>query len=221
MLEINNISFAYGKNRSKKSIVENLSLHASPGECVVLAGPNGAGKSTVLSIAAGILKPDTGSVTAHGKIAYVPQGSALPEDMTVDECLRFFAGLNKCALPSSLPFSVGEIGRQRISTLSGGMKKQVSIACATLSDPPIILLDEPCAALDMVFRDEMIRTVAEWKRQNKTIVYVGHNPAEFYSFFDTVVFLGKTASSHKRCDLARETKDSDSFASFCRSEITK
>ena len=219
MIEINNISFAYGKNRRKKTVVENLAFRASPGECVVLAGPNGAGKSTVLSIAAGILKPDTGTVKKSGPAAYVPQGTALPEDMTVDECLRFFAGLCKCEVPDSLPFSVNEIKKQKISSLSGGMKKQLSIACATLSAPPIILLDEPCAALDMVFRDEMIKTVIEWKKKNKAIVYVGHDPAEFFSFFDTVVFLGKSVSVHKKQDLARGAADLQSFTDFYRSAL--
>ena len=217
---MNNISFAYGKRRKSKRVVEDFSLRVSPGECVVLAGANGAGKSTLLTIAAGILKPGSGSVTLDGKVAYVPQGTALPEDMTVNECLRFFAGLQKCATPGELPFSVSEFRGRKISSLSGGMKKQVSIACATLSDPPIILLDEPCAALDMIFRDEMTKAVLEWKKKKKAIVYVGHDPMEFYSFFDTLVFLGETVSFHKREELIRETADAESFASFFKIKLT-
>jgi len=220
MLTVNNISFTYGKGKRKKPIIKNLTFHASRGECVVLAGQNGAGKSTVLSIIAGILSPDAGEVILNEKAAYVPQGTALPEDMTVDECLNFFAGLEKCAVPSNLPFSVGEIKKKKVASLSGGMKKQASIACATLSDPPIILLDEPCAALDIVFRDEMIQTVEKWKSQGKTIIYVGHDPEEFYTFFDSVVFIGEASSVYKKQDIPRETEDIQSFTSFYRSMIT-
>lgn len=219
MLSMNKISFSYGKKSAKKHIVDDFSLHVASGECVVLAGHNGAGKSTLLSIAAGILSPDSGSLDLGGKLAYVPQGTALPEDMTVDECLHFFARLSKCSVPDTLPFSVNEIRRQRISSLSGGMKKQVSIACATLSDPPIILLDEPTSALDIIFRDEMEKVVLEWKSKNKAIVYVAHDPMEFYNFFDTLVILGKKVRIHKRSDLTPQTADADSFASFFRSEL--
>ncbi len=219
MLSMKNISFSYEKKRVKKQIVDDFSLHVSPGECVVIAGKNGAGKSTLLSIAAGIIKPDSGSIDSGGKIAYVPQGSALPEDMTVEECLKFFATLSKCTVPDTLPFSVNEIRKQRISSLSGGMKKQVSIACATLSDPPIILLDEPCAALDLIFRDEMAETILEWKRKNKAIVYVGHDPMEFYNFFDTLIILGDKVSSHRREDIPRKTADAESFAEFFKSQL--
>ncbi len=194
MISIRDLCFSYGRNR----IVDGLSFDAARGECVVLAGPNGSGKSTVLSLAAGILQPAAGEITVCGSVGYVPQGSALFADATVEENLRFFSGLARAPIPTDLPFSVERIKKKKISALSGGMIKQVSIACAMIGDPDIILLDEPCAALDVDFRTEMVKLVLAWRERGKTVLYVGHDPAEFYDFCDRLVFLREEPTVFER-----------------------
>ncbi len=185
----------------------------------MLAGSNGSGKSTVLSMLAGILKPSSGKITAHGRIGYVPQGSALLEDATVEENLNFFASLAKTSVPRELPFSVESYKKKLVSTLSGGMKKQVSIACAAIGDPQIMLLDEPCAALDITFRDEMISLVEKWKSEGKTVIYVGHDPAEFYSFFDTLVYVAPTPLICKKETLQDTNKGLEEFTKFYKANL--
>lgn len=215
MLNLNEISFSYGK----KKIIENLSFSVAPGECTVLAGPNGSGKSTALSVIAGILKPTTGTVRANGRIGYVPQGTALIEDATVLENLKFFASLSHGEIPEKLPFSVERYLKKKVSRLSGGMAKQVSIACALLGDPDIILLDEPCAALDISFRDEMIALVCELKAQGKAIVYVGHDPSEFYPFYDKLVLPGASRIVLTRGVNDAEANTEESFIRFYKEYI--
>ncbi len=168
---------------------------------------------------AGILKPSSGKITAHGRIGYVPQGTALLEDATVEENLNFFASLAKASVPRELPFSVESYKKKLVSTLSGGMKKQVSIACAAIGDPQIMLLDEPCAALDITFRDEMIRLVEKWKREGKTVIYVGHDPAEFYSFFNTLVFIAPTPLICKKEALQDTNKGLEEFTKFYKANL--
>ncbi len=212
MLTFDRVSFSYGK----KQVIDNLSFSVAPGECVVLWGGNGVGKSTVLALGAGVLSTGSGSITRGGKVGYVPQGSALPEDMTVSECLRFFARLNRCEIPRTLPFSLETMGKKRIAALSGGMKKQVSIAVSLLGDPSVLLLDEPSAALDLGFRDEMIRGVMAWKAAGKAVLYVSHDPGEFHGFFDTLVILGKTPSVLSRDAIGEDAADPLRFAAFCK-----
>jgi len=183
MIELKDVSFSYGKRK----ILNNLCVSVRAGECVVLAGPNGSGKSTALSIMAGVLRPDAGTVRVSGSVGYAPQGTALFEDMTVRDNLRFFAGLRKCPVPAALPFGVAQYLGTRVSKLSGGMKKQVSIACALLGDPQILLLDEPCEALDVQYRDELTQIVMEKKRRGCAIVYIGHDPLEFAAFYDKLI----------------------------------
>ena len=194
MIELSDISFSYGR----KKILHNFSVTVGAGECVVLAGANGSGKSTALSLMAGVLRPDSGTVQVGGSVGFVPQGTALFEDMTVLDNLRFFAGLKKCDVPSELPFGVAQYLKTRVSKLSGGMKKQVSIACALLGDPKILLLDEPCAALDIEYRQELAQLILEKKRQGCAIVYVGHEPQEFFPFYDRLVFLGDEYKEYTR-----------------------
>ena len=186
MLAADSLTFSY----NRRPLLDRITFTVDPGECLVLAGPNGSGKSTLLSLLAGVLKPQAGSVRADGRIGYVPQGTALFEDVTVRDNLRFFAGLAKTSVPEALPFGIGEFAGKKVSALSGGMAKRVSIACALLGDPEILLFDEPSAGLDLTVRDEMAALIAQLKAAGKTVVYVGHEPSEYASFYDRLLFLG-------------------------------
>lgn len=217
MIRVCGVCFSYGKRR----ILEDFDLEAADGECVVIAGPNGSGKTTALSVIAGILKPSSGTVRIDGRLGYVPQGTALIEDATVGENLRFFADLSHADIPSSLPFSVSDIMRRRVSKLSGGMKKQVSIACAMIGDPDVILLDEPCASLDIGFRDEVTALIRNWRSEGRTVVYVCHDPEECYPVFDSIVFLGGTAEKYRRADMDSFAGDESSFTRFFRNKLSE
>ena len=203
MIELLNISFSYGR----KKILEKFSVTVRTGECVVLAGSNGSGKSTALSIMASVLRPDTGTMQVNGSVGFAPQGTALFKDMTVLDNLRFFAGLKKCLVPEKLPFGVAKYLKTRVSKLSGGMKKQVSIACALLGDPQVLLLDEPCAALDIEYRQELAQIILEKKRQGCAIVYVGHEPLEFSPFYDKIIFLNHGYQEYTRQQLSSQSED--------------
>jgi len=207
MLEINNVSFRY----RRKMVLRDVSFCVRKGECLVLAGANGAGKSTLLSIIAGILKPRSGEVLSHGKIGYLPQGISLFEDMSVKDNLKFFAGLAKCSVPECLPFSLEEKRNEKVGKLSGGQKKQLSIACALLGNPEIVLLDEPIASLDIVFRDEFLEMLRELKERGVTIVYVGHDPAEFESICDNILFLGSKNEYFTREEFLKKDSDNSLF----------
>ncbi len=186
MIQAEGIRFSYGKGR----LIRDLGFTAGPGECVALTGPHGSGKSTLLSLVAGVMKPEAGTIRTEGKLGLVPQGTALFEDMTVEENLLFFAGLTGAAIPKELPFSLDQYRRRKLSALSGGSKKRVSLACALLGDPANLLFDEPCAGLDILYQQELIRLISSLKAQGRTIIYVSHDPQEYVSFFDRLIFLG-------------------------------
>lgn len=216
MIQANNISFSYGKNE----IIRDVSFRVGGGECLVIAGSNGTGKSTLLSVLADIVRPSGGSVKTEGRIGYVPQGSALLEDATVEENLRFFAKLAKSSLPDTLPFSVKDYKHKKASSLSGGMKMQVSIACALMGNPSILLLDEPCASLDITFREEMASLVAQWKKEGKAVIYVGHDPAEFYPFYDSILFLDAHPAVHTRSELDEHAGTAEAFTALYKTILS-
>lgn len=204
MLEVKDLSFSYGK----RSIFENLSFHVESGECVVIAGPNGAGKSTALSVISGIQKAKSGSIIMDGRKSIVPQGTALFEDMSVKDNLKFFAGMSDSRLPEQLPLDVTKLLNTKVSKLSVGMKKRVSIVCSLLGDPQIILLDEPCAALDLVYREELTNLICERKKAGCSILYIGHDTSEFYRFYDKLIFFGENGhQQYTKAELSGEGND--------------
>lgn len=187
MINVQQVSFAYGR----ETLFRDLSFRAGAGECAVLAGPNGSGKSTLLSLISGVLKPSAGTIQTEGSLTLIPQGTALFEDMTVEENLLFFAGLRHAGVPKELPFSLNRYRKKKLSALSGGSKKRVSIACALLGNPQNILFDEPCAGLDIKYQEELSELILQLKAGGCTILYAGHEPLEYIRFFDRILFLGR------------------------------
>ena len=187
LIKLDKISFSYGKTK----ILNNISLTAEGGKCVVIAGPNGSGKSTLLSIIAGARKASGGKAEISDKIGYVPQGIALFEDLSVKENISFFASVSKTKISdlSELPFNLVPIANKKVSKLSTGMKKRVSIVCALVSDPSVIILDEPCAALDIIYRDELLELINKLKANGKTIIYVGHDFNEISRIYDDLLLI--------------------------------
>ena len=184
MISAENISFSYGKNK----ILEDISFRVEDGECLVITGENGSGKSTLLSILAGVKKPSTGTVEANGKIGLVPQGSSIFDDMTVKENLSFFAGLAGRKL-TKIPFDLARYKNVKASRLSGGYKKRLNVACTLVTGPSIWLFDEPCANLDVRWKAEMIKLVRSCKQKGCTVLYVGHDPEEYESFYDKIIHI--------------------------------
>ncbi|MBR6270959.1 MAG: ABC transporter ATP-binding protein [Lachnospiraceae bacterium] len=190
MINAENISFSY----NRRQLFSNLSFHVGQGECLALCGPNGCGKSTMVSLLGGILKPATGKISVNGAVSVIPQGTALFEDMSVSDNIAFFAGLNKHEPPKALPFSLDRFREKRLSTLSGGYKKLVSIACALINNPVNVLFDEPFAGLDPGYQEELTDLIIHLKNSGCSIVYVGHDPLEYVKFFDQILFIAPEES---------------------------
>lgn len=191
MIEINNLSTSYGKRK----ILDGLSLSAERGECVGIVGPNGCGKSTLLSTMAGVLKPKTGSILYYGKDAlanrkvfskmagYVPQENPLLPELSVYDNLRLWYP-DKKELTRELQegflqiLGIPEFVKMPVSKLSGGMKKRVSIGIAMAGMPPILILDEPSAALDLVCKEDIRRYLQIYLERKGTIVITTHEESE-------------------------------------------
>ena len=173
--EVQGIKKSYGRAR----ILKDISFTAEPGECVGIAGGNGCGKTTLLSVLAGALKADGGSIRFDGKeavghpkvfadsAAYVPQENPLIEELTVRDNFRLWYrgghGSLEAAMKSDAAVMLGvdAMAKKQAGKLSGGMKKRLSIACALSNQAPVLILDEPGAALDLKCRAD-IRAYRCW-----------------------------------------------------------
>ncbi|MGJ6962601.1 ABC transporter ATP-binding protein [Streptosporangium sp. G11] len=184
--------------------VRGVDLTIAPGEVVTLLGPNGAGKSTTVDMILGLTRPDSGEILVFGRspaqavreglVGAVLQEGALLEDATVGEIVGMVASLHRKPLTvhEALRRAGIEDLRQRRSTrLSGGQKQRVRFAVAMVSDPDLLLLDEPTTGMDVTTRREFWRSMREFTALGRTVIFATHHLEEAEEYADKVVFLRK------------------------------
>ncbi|WP_309713884.1 ABC transporter ATP-binding protein [Pseudolysinimonas sp.] len=169
-------------------VLDDITLRIEPGEFVCLLGASGCGKSTLLNIIAGLERPTTGSVTvASGSAAVMFQDAALfpwlSARRNVELALRLRGVPRELRRSQALELldlvSLADAADRRPHELSGGMRQRVALARSLAQDRPVLLMDEPFAALDAITRDllhEELELV--WRRTGRTIVFVTHNVRE-------------------------------------------
>ena len=192
VLEAHDLLKRYGEREALRGV----SLTASRGELVAVIGPNGAGKTTLLSILAGIQKPDEGTVSrAPTEIGWVPQQAAVYGKLTVAENLELFARLEKVDDPKSAVDRMLDLTDLRdragdqVSQLSGGNRQRVNIAIGLLGEQPVLLLDEPSAALDPRQRERVWEFVLSLAEGGTTVIYSTHNIQEAERYAQRVLVL--------------------------------
>jgi ABC-2 type transport system ATP-binding protein len=178
--------------------VRDVSFDVRAGELIALIGPNGAGKTTLLSLLAGVQSPDGGSVGGGARgIGWVPQQPAVYTKLTVAENLRLFARLERVPDPSATvramlaQSALEDRAGEQVGRLSGGNRQRVNIAIGMLSEPAVLLLDEPSAALDPRQRGRLWRYVEDLSARGTSIVFSTHNVAEAYRYASRVLVLGE------------------------------
>ncbi len=178
------------KNFPGVRAVDRLSFDVKSGEIFGLVGPDGAGKTTTLRMLAGIMPPDEGTArvadfdvvhdpeNTKRNLSYMPQRFGLYEDLTVEENIRFYADLfgvhrrEREERSTSLLHAAGmkEFRRRLAGKLSGGMKQKLSLVCALIHRPKVILLDEPTTGVDPISRRDFWRILYELLAEGVTIL---------------------------------------------------
>jgi ABC-2 type transport system ATP-binding protein len=190
-LRVSQVSKHYGDRRA----LHDVSFDAAAGELIAVIGPNGAGKTTLLQILAGSLPASAGTVDAPAGIGWVPQQAAVYSKLSVAENLRLFARLEKVAdVAATVERMLDQTGlrdraRDEVGRLSGGNRQRVNIAVGLLSEPPVILLDEPSSSLDPRQRVVLWDFVGGLADRGTTVVYSTHNVGEAEQYADRVLVL--------------------------------
>lgn len=182
MIEINNISVSYGG----EAVLKNCSLTVAAGEHAALMGPSGCGKTTLLRCAAGLIKPERGSVAVTGRIGMVFQEPRLFPWLTAEENIAQ-------VIPHAAGSAVQWLERAGLSAaagkypsqLSGGMCQRVSICRALAFNGDVLLLDEPFKGMDAPLRRYMAGLISECSR-GRTVLLVTHDPVDAEELADTV-----------------------------------
>jgi lipooligosaccharide transport system ATP-binding protein len=190
-------------------VVRGVSFEVRTGECYGLLGPNGAGKTTTLRCCLGLTAPDTGEIRldslpvparareARARVGVVPQFDNLDPDFTVRENLAIFGryfGLPRSAVAARVPYLLDYAGLADkadapIETLSGGMKRRLTIARALINDPRILFLDEPTTGLDPQARHVVWERLKRLLGEGRTIILTTHFMDEAQRLCDRVAIM--------------------------------
>lgn len=187
-VEIDKVTFRYGAIK----VLDELSLKVPRGISFGLLGPNGAGKTTLIRLIAGLLKPESGQVRVLGQklsqkearlVGYMPQLHSLYAELSAKQNVEFFARIYNLS-GAERARRVEEVLRlvdmwprrnDAVHKLSGGMKQRVSLACAIVHQPPLLLLDEPTVGLDPELRVTFWEHFTTLTRQGVTIIISSHS----------------------------------------------
>ncbi len=185
-----------GKSFGGVRALHEVSFDEGRGELLAVIGPNGAGKTTLLSILGGVIAADDGSFEViEGRVGLVPQQAALYRRLTVEENLRLFARLEQvadvdAAVDTMLAQTMlGDRRSDQVGTLSGGNQQRVNIAIGLLSEPAVLLLDEPSTGLDPRQRARLWEFVLGLAAGGTTVIFTTHNIAEAERYARRVLVL--------------------------------
>ncbi|MEU6078279.1 ABC transporter ATP-binding protein [Micromonospora sp. NPDC047074] len=196
-IDVSAVHKSYGDVRA----VNGIDLRIAPGEVVALLGPNGAGKSTLVDMILGLTRPDRGEIRVFGHtpreailrgvIGATLQDGALLDDVSVRELLTMVASLHAAPLP------IAEVLRRtdltdvadRRTRLSGGQRQRLRLALTLVSDPRLLVLDEPTVAMDVESRHVFWAAMREFTDSGRTVVFASHYMEEAEEFADRVVLV--------------------------------
>ena len=205
MLEVNGVAKSY----KRKIVLEDCSFQMKRGEIVGLVGENGAGKSTLLQLLATVMSPTAGEMRLEElsytedvkkirrRIGYVPQDISIWEEFTVEENMLFF---EKLSWNGRTPIECRQLcldmqltqWKEKVDSLSGGMKRKLNLAISLLHDPILLLLDEPTVGIDLKSKTEIgtyLNSLA--KNEGKMILYTSHDMNEITNVCDRVYSIGE------------------------------
>ncbi|MGH7617186.1 MAG: ABC transporter ATP-binding protein [Gemmatimonadaceae bacterium] len=205
MLQVSRLRKSYGTLLA----VDGVSFNVEGGTLLGLLGPNGAGKTTTLSMIAGLVAPDAGSVDIDGRelagdtdpakrrFGLVPQDLALYDELSARDNLRFFGALYDLTgreLDAAIVRALETVGladraSDKVKTYSGGMKRRLNLAIGLLHDPDILLLDEPTVGVDPQSRNAIFGNLEQLKAQGKALLYTTHYMEEVERLADRVVVI--------------------------------
>jgi Cu-processing system ATP-binding protein len=212
------ISFrAFTKSYGRLDAVRSLDLEIGAGEVVALLGPNGSGKTTSLKAAAGLIRPTSGEVRLAGRpagdpgareiLSFLPQRVSFPESLSGREVLEFYRALRGVDAPrvdAVLGFAaLNGSGARPVGQYSGGMVQRLGLAVAMLPDAPVLLLDEPTAALDPDGLCAFYGLVGRRRLEGKTVLFTSHHLGDVERLADRFVLLvgGRLVATLTACAL--------------------
>jgi zinc transport system ATP-binding protein len=221
VIELSNVSFYYGN----QPVLKNVTFQVESNDFMAILGPNGGGKTTLLKLILGLLMPIKGEIkilgekprTASRKIGYVPQYGEFDKHfpITVKDVILmsklhrksffpFYSGKDEEKADSRMKeLGIEELAKKKFGSLSGGQKQRVLIARALLTEPEILLLDEPMSSLDSHVEKDIYELLSELKKR-LTILFVSHDIHVISRYVNKVTCLNIQSTTHSIDELDKK-----------------
>jgi ABC-2 type transport system ATP-binding protein len=201
-IELEGLTKTFSAPKGPVRAVRGIDISIERGETVALLGPNGAGKSTTIDMLLGLMRPDSGTVSLFGRspseaidagaIGAMLQTGKLIRDLSVLELVTMMASLYPTPLPVDEVLGltgITDIADRRTQKLSGGQTQRVRFAIALVSNPELLVLDEPTVAMDVEGRHGFWMTMREFASRGKTVVFATHYLEEADAYADRAVLM--------------------------------
>ncbi len=211
-MQLRDVSFRYGRRRD--FVTEHLSLVLDDRPTVII-GPNGAGKSTILRLMGGLLKPTAGRVVRRGRIGFGPQFPPALPNFTLEQQVRYagwLSGMSRRDAAAGVADALRLTDLERLASrpagqTSGGERARLGIACALVTRPDLLLLDEPASSLDPLARTSVTKVLTELVSRGTGLLITSHTATDVQSPFERLLVVDQG-----------EIRFDDSLEVFFRSE---
>ncbi len=224
-IEVKKLNKSYRGNfyEKKNQVLKDISFAIEKGTCTGLIGHNGAGKTTTLKVILGLIRPGSGSVLLNGKditrddrknIGYMPESDRLPMRLNCIEVLYLQLHLMGIIVKNKKEFCLQRLdkvglknhNKKLVSKLSKGMRRRLAWAVANISDPDLLILDEPFSGLDPVGRRDIVGWIEDAKLQSKTIILCTHELWSISKLCERLVILKQGSVVYRSEDSQDQSK---------------
>lgn len=192
IIEVKNLTFFFNSNQY---LFKDSSFNINKSDLIAVIGPNGVGKSTLVKLILNLLKPKKGTITTHGKISYIPQKFNQDQNFPAKVSELLDLECCKCNLREEVVknLSIEDLQDKQFKNLSGGQQQRVIIAISLLSNPDILILDEPTVGVDSTTQKDFYKLLKELnKKRNLTILFITHDTGMVSNYFKKILCIHDT-----------------------------
>jgi NitT/TauT family transport system ATP-binding protein len=226
MIQVNSVNLSFNREGESKSVLENISFNIQPQASCAIIGPSGCGKTSLLFLLAGLLQPNSGTVTISGnpRCGTILQNYGLFPWKTVSQNIGLGLALqknSKTSIETKITGLIHDMGLKGFANhypieLSGGMQQRVALARALAVEPEILLMDEPLSSLDALTRERLQNLIVNiWRSKKLTKVLVTHSIEEAVFMGEKIVIL-----SHRPASVLHTVDNPDAGSQLYRQSKT-
>lgn len=189
IVDVENLNFSYN---DEENIFDNVSFSIPRGELIAIIGPNGSGKTTLVKMIAGLVRPGNGKIKVNGKLSYIPQKYSMDTNFPAKVSELLDLECCECSIRDEVirTLEIDKLLDKQFKNLSGGQQQKVMLTISLLSEPDIIILDEPVVGVDIHSQKRFYELLKNLnKKRGLTILFVTHDTGMISNYFSKILCI--------------------------------